>query len=245
MLENFPIPDVIGHRGAAGYAPENTLASFNKALSLGCRFIEFDVMLSADGEAFVFHDNALRRTTDGKSDMGLVAGDYIQSLDAGGWFSRKYRGEKVPTLREAIKWLAFTDTQANIEIKPYPRCEEQTTTAVLTHINRFWPQNKRLPLISSFSLTALRLCRSLSPEMPLGLLLDTWRDDWCSLMQELDCLSLHINRKALTALRAQAIKAQGYTLCVYTVNRKRQATKLFAWGVDAIFSDYPDLLHHD
>ncbi|MFC3907818.1 glycerophosphodiester phosphodiesterase [Legionella dresdenensis] len=233
---------VIGHRGASGYAPENTIAAFDKALALGCTFIEFDVMLSADGEPFVFHDESLKRTTNGKGEFGLVDASYLGSLDAGKWFSRHFKGEKIPHFREVLKWLTFTNLNANIEIKPYPGTAAQTAVAVLSHINRYWPSGKPLPLISSFELEALTLCHSLAPEMPLGLLLDEWDINWHDKARDLSCYSVHMNRRALTSDRVQEIKSQGYKLYVYTVNRKRQARKLLEWGADAVFSDYPDLL---
>ena len=236
------LPKLIGHRGAAAYAPENTLASFKKARELGCRFIEFDVMLSADGVPFIFHDETLKRTTKTKGNFGLATAESLQSLDAGRWFSKHYLGEKIPTLTDTLTWLVDADMQANLEIKPYPGFSEQTTIAVLTQLNRYWPQDRPLPLVSSFDLQALRLCRSLAPEMPLGLLLDKWHDNWQDLAQELHCFSVHYNRRSLTKARVHDIKKHDYKLCVYTVNRKRQAAKLFDWGVDAIFSDYPDLL---
>ncbi len=233
---------IIGHRGAAAYAPENTIASFEKAYALGCRFIEFDVMLSADGEPFVFHDDKLKRTTNGRGEFGLMTAQYLESLDAGSWFSKHFRGEKIPRFKETIQWLVTRDMDANIEIKPYPNQTEQTTIAVLTHLNRYWPQDKKLPLISSFSYEALTLCRSLAPEIPIGLLLDAWQENWLELAQNLSCVSIHFNKRALTSHRVQAILAAGYQVYAYTINRKRQALKLFSWGVDAIFSDYPDLL---
>ena len=217
------IERVIGHRGAAAYAPENTIAAFDKALALGCRYIEFDVMLSADGEPFVFHDETLKRTTNGQGEIGLVSAEYLQNLDAGKWFSRRFRGERIPHFRETLQWLTFSNVQANIEIKPYPGTSEQTTVAVLSHINSYWPQSKELPLVSSFDLAALTLCRSLSPEMPLGLLLDEWDKDWLIKARELQCYSVHMNKRALNQARVQQIKEQGYVLLVYTVNRKRQA----------------------
>ncbi|KTD23546.1 glycerophosphoryl diester phosphodiesterase [Legionella lansingensis] len=233
---------IIGHRGASAYAPENTLAAFNEALALGCHYLEFDVMMSVDGEPFIFHDDNLKRTTNGQGEVGLVTAEYLRSLDAGRWFSRRYQGEKIPHFREVLEWLTFSNMQANIEIKPYPSTTEQTTVAVLSHINRYWPQNKPLPLVSSFDLAALRLCRDLAPEMPLGLLLDKWDEDWLQKAKELQCYSVHYNKRAITAARVKDIKEQGYALFVYTVNRKRQAKKFFEWGVDAVFSDYPDLL---
>ena len=233
---------LIGHRGAAAYAPENTIAAFDKAHALGCQFIEFDVMLSADGEPFVFHDEHLKRTTNGRGEFGLVTAEYLRSLDAGLWYSKQFRGEKIPSLYDAIQWLVLSGVHANIEIKPYPGQTEQTTTAVLTHINRYWPQDKKLPLISSFDQNDLTLCHSISPDMPLGLLLDKWQKNWLQLANDLNCYSIHLSRRAATEKRVIAIKEQGYNVYVYTINKKRQAIKLFSWGVDAVFSDYPDLL---
>lgn len=233
---------IIGHRGAAAYAPENTMASFDKALALGCNCIEFDVMLSADGEPFIFHDDALKRTTNGRGQFGEVTAEYVQTLDAGKWFSRHFKGEKIPHFRDVIQWLVFTGINANVEIKPFPGTTEQTAVAVLSSINRFWPSNKELPLVSSFDYEALVLCRTLSPELPLGLLLDSWDEKWQQKAADLHCYSIHFNKSVLTAKRVLAIKEAGYQLYAYTVNRRRQARKLLDWGVDAVFSDYPDLL---
>lgn len=233
---------VIGHRGASAVAPENTFAAFDKALALGCNVIEFDVMLSCDEEPFVFHDESLKRTSNGKGDLGKVDAAYIGTLDAGKWFSRKYHGEKIPHFRDVLQWLVFADMNANIEIKPYRDTARQTVVAVMSHLNRYWSQSKPLPLLSSFDREALYLCRDLAPEMPLGLLMDVWDSKWLTCAAELQCYSVHVNRKALDALRVKEIKTQGYQLFVYTVNSRRQAKKLLDWGVDAVFSDYPDLL---
>ncbi|STX29251.1 glycerophosphodiester phosphodiesterase, cytosolic [Legionella beliardensis] len=233
---------VIGHRGASAYAPENTLAAFNKALTLGCNTVEFDVMLSGDGEPFVFHDEVLERTTNGKGAVGLVTAAYLETLDAGRWFSDAFAGEKIPHFKTILIWLMQNNMNANIEIKPYPGMSEQTTAAVLDCLHRFWPQEKSLPLLSSFDLTALTLCHTIAPHMPLGLLLDAWDEDWLNKAQSLGCYSIHINELALDAARIQDIKRQGYQLYVYTVNCKARAGALLNWGVDAVFSDYPDLL---
>ena len=238
----FSKRQVIGHRGAAAYAPENTLASFKKAYALGCRFVEFDVMLSLDGVPFIFHDESLNRTTTGSGEFGLATSDYIQSLDAGKWFSKQFRFEKIPTLRETLGWLSETGVQANIEIKPYPGCVEQTTTAVLAHINDYWSKGKALPLISSFDRDALRLCCRLYPALPRGLLFQSWQDNWLDLAQELSCFSIHIPSRSVTQKRIDAIHEAGFKVCVYTVNKRNLANKLFDWGVDAVFSDYPDVV---
>jgi glycerophosphoryl diester phosphodiesterase len=236
------VDKLIGHRGACAYAPENTMASFEKAQDLGCRWVEFDVMCSADNQPFIIHDDNLKRTTNGRGEVGLVEASYLEGLDAGSWFSKKFKGEKIPHFKEILTWLAQTDMQANIEIKPFPGTAEQTAVTVLTHIHKHWPQNKPFPLVSSFEWDALTLCRSIDPDIPLGLLLHEWDKDWLKKAQQLDCFSVHFNRRILTANRVKEVKEQGYVVCAYTVNRKRLANKLFGWGVDAIFSDYPDLL---
>ena len=82
-----PLPPVMGHRGAKGHAPENTLAGLRKAAGLGCRWVEFDVKLTADGELILFHDDSLRRTTDGRGAVADKTLAEIRSLDAGRWFS--------------------------------------------------------------------------------------------------------------------------------------------------------------
>lgn len=233
---------IIAHRGASAYAPENTIAAFDMAASMGARMIEFDVMLSADGEAFIFHDDNLNRTTNGHGEFGQMNADYIRSLDAGSWFSKQYAGEKIPSLLTVLQWMLAHDVYANIEIKPYPGMTEQTTVAVLTHLNRYWPHDKTLPLVSSFDAKALALCRSLSPEIPLGFLMHEWQADWLGEARKLSCFSIHLNADIATKARVQAIKAEGYIVYLYTVNRPRSARQWFAMGIDAVFTDYPDLL---
>lgn len=218
------------------------MAAFEKAVELGSLCLEFDVMLSADEQPFVFHDDHLWRTSNGRGDIGQVNAEYLQSLDAGGWFARRFRGEKIPHLREVLIWLVEVGITANIEIKPYPGTSEQTTIAVLSHINQYWPHSKPSPLISSFDLNALKLARSLAPELPLGLLFHKWDKDWLIKAKDLQAYSVHVHKSALNKARVEEIKAAGFRLYIYTVNRRRQARKFFLWGADAVFSDYPDLL---
>lgn len=114
---------VIGHRGAAAYAPENTIASFRLALELGAEALEFDVRRSADGEAVVFHDPILDRTTDRQGPVAALTFAELARVDAGYHFTEvggtghPYRGTgvTVPSLREVVD--AFPDISLLIEIK--------------------------------------------------------------------------------------------------------------------------------
>lgn len=233
---------IIGHRGASKYCPENTLASFTKAKELGCNIIEFDVMLSKDGIPFIFHDETLNRTTNGKGKLINQSSEELLQLDAGRWFKKKFSGIKIPTLEETLKWLIDNDINANIEIKPATGQQEATVAAVLNILNRVWPESKKLPLLSSFEIDIIRLCRNFAPEIPLALVFDTLPDNWRKLANEINCYSIHLNHKKITQAHIQEIKESDILIFAYTVNSKRKAKKLFSMGVDAIFSDKPDLL---
>ena len=230
---------VISHRGASKYAPENTLVAFETAYALGSLTVEFDVMLSADNLAFVFHDLNVSRTTNGSGEFNLLSADAIKKLDAGSWFSDKFQGIHVPTLEEVIGFLIKYSMNANIEIKPCPGFTDQTTRSTLEIISNLWPQNKQLPLISSFDLRAMQLCKELAPHLPRGLLLHRWRQDAIDLAKDLDCCSVHLNRYIATAKRIKLLKQHGYYVCVYTVDKKHDAEKFFSYGVDSIFSNDP------
>ncbi|MCH9756916.1 MAG: glycerophosphoryl diester phosphodiesterase [Gammaproteobacteria bacterium] len=236
------IEPLIIHRGASPYAPENTIAAFDKALEFGARAIEFDVMMSVDGELFVFHDKTLERTTNGRGEFGSTSSEYISALDAGTWFSNRYQGEKVPSLSDTLFWLIEYQIQANIEIKPLPGLAEATTKAVLACLNRHWPSTMQLPLVSCFDEDALRLCAHLSPDLPLGVLFHKWQKNWIGLAKEVNAVSVHLNKYAVTRKRIKAIKEAGYKACAYTVNSREWASRYFSWGADSILSDYPDLM---
>lgn len=238
MLDDVSL---IAHRGASAYAPENTFAAFEKARLMGATWLEFDVMLSADGEAFVFHDDLLDRTSNGKGPLAAANSSALGMLDAGAWFSKQFVGQRIPKFCDLLDWLSAHDMNANIEIKPSEGQAEATTRAVIKALEQHWPKTKAPPLISSFNHEALQYCRRLHPELPIGLLLYGWDDDCLNKAQSLRCCSIHIDAASLTKARALQIKDNNYLLLVYTVNNPRLAKKLFSWGVDAVFSDYPEL----
>src|SRR5208282_785001 len=111
------LPPVIGHRGAAAYAPENTLAGFCVAKSLGCAWVEFDVRLTADDEPVICHDDRLDRTAGVRGCISKLPLAAIRQLDAGSWFGGSFTGEHIPTLDEALLCCRKLGLGVNVEIK--------------------------------------------------------------------------------------------------------------------------------
>ena len=244
MVETIPtlIPRVIGHRGAAGYAPENTLVSLEKAAALGVRWVEFDTKISADGVPVVFHDDKLERTTDGRGPVAEMPLAELQALDAGTWFGDDFAGEPVPTLGQAMATLARLGLGANVEIKASPGREAETGDAVGGVLKSDWPETLPPPLISSFDAETLAAAGAAAAEIPRAFLVFKIPRDWRPRLEDLGSAALHCQAKHLTQKKARAVLDGGFQLRVFTVNDRAEAEKLFGWGVDAVISDYPDRL---
>lgn len=239
-FKDLKIPKVIGHRGACGYAPENTLASMRKAAELGVAWVEFDVMLTHDEQPIIIHDDTLDRTTNGHGHVAKHNWEKISQLDAGSWFAPEYAHEKIPSLMQLLIYLQKLSLHINVEIKPTHGRETLTAEKTLEVLLQYWPREQSLPLVSSFFEASLQQLRLLNQEIPLAYNTDHWLADWQGKLIQFDCVSLHINHLALDAEKAAQIKQAGYGLLAYTVNDPQRAQQLFNWGVDAVFSDVPD-----
>lgn len=238
-------PKLIAHRGASSIAPENTLSSFKKAKFLGASMVEFDVMLTADKIPVVIHDENIKRTTDGRGLVNSFTFDELQKFDAGKWFSKKFQGETIPSFQSVLELIDAYDLTANVEIKPCQGEEPETVAVVMSYMNQYWPEDNMPLLISSFNYNVLEMVRNFSPEQPLGLLMDKWDENWLLKVNELNCTSVHLNQRYVTQARVDALKKEALRVLAYTVNKESKAKKLFAMGVDGIFSDYADLLPHE
>jgi glycerophosphoryl diester phosphodiesterase len=234
----FPPPRVIGHRGAAAYAPENTLAGFRLAHDMGVRWVEFDVQASRDGVPFLFHDARLERTTDGAGIACEKTAAALDKLDAGRWFAPKFRGERVPHLEAALDLLAALGMGANLEIKPAPGDGRRTVLAALPVLRGFDPA--RL-VLSSFDEDALAVVAAEAPEIPRALLVKTVPPDWEARTNRFCGEALHVGDRGLTAA-AIAEVARVMPVRVYTVNTRARARDLFGWGAAAVFTDCPDVI---
>lgn len=229
-------PKLVLHRGGGLHAPENTLAALKFATLAKAKMVEFDVKLSADKAAFLFHDDSLDRTTNKQGAAQNLAWQDWQTLDAGSWFDASFAGEKVPLFSDVINYTQMVDLLINIELKPFVGQAEATAAAVADILGRSW-RSKSLPLISSFDLDALRAMHRLAPQYPRGILLDDWDNNWQTLATEIQPISMHLNAEILTAERIKQIKAQGLYILAYTVNDADFAQALLEWGVDSICSD--------
>jgi glycerophosphoryl diester phosphodiesterase len=235
------MPKVIGHRGACGHAPENTLASLRRAAALGTSFIEIDVTLTRDNAAIIQHDSDVRRCTNGQGPVLLKSLEEVRALDAGSWFAPEFKGERIPTLAEAIKTVQELGLGLNLEIKPTVGWQIPTAAHVAAELKDHWPEDIPL-LISSFGVECLIEVRKTLPDVPLGYLTDAIPPDWDKRMAEYDCASLHCERHYVTKEHITAIRDAGYRVLVYTVNDPEEAKKLLDWGADAIITDFPDLM---
>ncbi len=233
------LPKIVGHRGASGLAPENTLASIRKAAETGAAFVEIDVTVTKDDVAVIQHDSDVRRCTDGSGPILLKTLEEVKKLDAGRWFAPEFAGERIPTLKEATDTLRSLDLGLNLEIKPTVGWQIPTAQQVAKELLADWPAELPL-LISSFAVECLIEVHRHIPELPLGYLTSAVPPDWQTRMADYGCASLHCERHYLTAADARAIKDAGYYLLVYTVNDPEEARKLLDWGADAIITDFPD-----
>ncbi len=235
------IPPVIGHRGACAYAPENTLASIRTAAAQGASWVEFDVRLTREGDLVLMHDDDVRRTTNGKGRVLDLTLAEIGALDAGAWFGGAFAGERVPTLVETIALLGELGLGANIEIKS-GKTETRATAEALARILAAHWRAPAPPLISSFEVPALEAMRAVAPQWPRGLLLKEIGGDWRGLLDRLGAATLNLDHRPLDAGKITIARQAGLPILCYTVNDPARARQLFAWGVNAVFTDRPDAL---
>ena len=216
---------VIGHRGAAGLVPENTLASFAHAVRLGVDAVELDVHLSADQHLVVIHDERLDRTTNGTGEVATTPLAALRRLDAG-------TGERVPTLDEVLETVP-ADIAVNIELKGRATAEG---------VARAVAGRKRPLLVSAFDHDELARFHSLCPSIPCAPLLGRWQQGVLETARALGAWSVNLADRIADRETVDTIRANGYECLVYTVNDVERAAALRAMGVGGVFSDFPDRL---
>lgn len=224
---------VIAHRGASGYAPENTMAAFRTAYDMGADMVELDVYVSADGALVVMHDDTVDRTTDGTGRIEDMTLAQIQKLDAGVKFDAKFTGERVPTLDEVLSWAA-DKIEVNIEIKG-AGCEP----GIVELVRKYNMADK--VIVSSFHHEYLAKIRELAPEIPIGALIDD--------VENLDAIiavchpdALHPRYMKLNKKQVKQAHELGLKVNVYTVNDAVTMRMMLQMGADGVITNYPDVL---
>jgi glycerophosphoryl diester phosphodiesterase len=219
---------IMGHRGAAGLAPENTIAAIAEGLAAKADWIEFDVRRTQDGHIVLVHDRTTRRVAKKRVSVHKAAMEELQSLEM-------KRGESIPTLEEAIKIIG-KKAKINIEIKS-PDCVPQVVELVQSYIKDGYPSSHFL--ISSFSPAVLRAAYQLDKKLHYSLL-QIWpvRFRWLRSVKLSAVGFYHI--AALTPFIIALAKRKGLYTYAYTVNSIEEAKQLKRLGIDGIITNFPD-----
>lgn len=224
---------VWAHRGASGYAPENTLAAFALAIEQGADGVELDVHLSADGEVVVCHDATVERTTSGTGRIADLTLAELQAFDAGG-------GERIPLLAEVFELLRPSGLLVNVELKTDQEGDEGIEQAVLDVIVAAGFDERTI--LSSFNHHSLKQAQKLAPEMPVGLLYveNLWEPGEYGSRFGAQALHPYFPTLAMPGVVADA-HARGLRVHPWTVNDQVAMAWQCELGVDAIITNFPDI----
>ena len=234
----------IAHRGASGYAPENTLAAFREAIEIGADGVECDVHCTKDGQVVVIHDYVLNRTTDAKGLIKQMTLDEVKKADAGSWFDPQFAGERVPTLREVLE-LTKGKIVTVIEIKP-----DNITDKVVGEIENAAAVDD--VVLQSFHPSVVRRAQELNPQIPRALLvsgrkaigrLSKYRHGMPCLYliqkaAEVDAGVLNLSSKIITPQLVKESHRRGISVWAWTVDDEAEMKRLAAMDVDGITSNY-------
>ncbi len=231
--------EVLAHRGASGYSPENTKASILKGLMLEAGGFEVDVQLSKDDEIVVFHDWTLDRTTTG---TGLLK-DYtlkeLKALEVGGWFHSKYKGEKILTLKELLE-IVPKEKILNIEIK----VRHGEINKIEEKIVKILKENCRIDeniIISSFDHRVIKRIKKLEKKIQVGLLVGSGLYKIDDYVKNFDLYSVHFNGEFANRESIQTLKKMGIKTFAWTINTLEEGKILDSFGIDGIITNYPDI----
>ncbi|PID56328.1 hypothetical protein CSB45_11615 [candidate division KSB3 bacterium] len=229
---------VIAHRGASGYAPENTLASFEKGLDLGADMLELDIHMSKDSELVVIHDATLERTTNGSGYIKNYSLKELKQFDASKGFDA-YRGERIPSLQEVFD-LAKKRAAFAIEIKNcpilYPDIEKN-----LVHLIE---QNDLVDdaLVITFYHPSLKEITRLNPDIQTGILYTAALIEPWKAAESVGATALHPHYAYTFPEMIKEAHKRHYLVHPWTINSVADMEQWLEYGVDGITSDFPDSL---
>lgn len=225
---------VIGHRGASSLAPENTLASFRKAIDIGVDYIELDVWNSIDDSLMVIHDNDIGRTTNGTGFVTALTYMQLRRYSAGSWFAPEFAGERIPTLREVLALARDMNTKACIEIK-----NTQVTADIVNLVTAVGMDTS--VFICCFSLAALKESRQLHPNIPVVYFVDPVSQSAVDTLGAIGGQAVGSGNGNTQAMIDYAHQA-GVAFWPWTVDIPARMIEYIGLGVDAIITNYPQTL---
>ena len=237
--------EVVAHRGASMEAPENTLPAFKRAIELNCHYIEIDVQQTLDGEVVVIHDTTVDRTANGSGMVKEMELAELKSLDAGSWFSEKFAGEKIPTLREVLS-LDLKRSKLIVEIKNqdnrYPGIEKKVALLIKES------GKAESVIVKSFSGKTLKKLRGLLPKAPtiyvtLGPIIDGLLiiDEWIRFgsLFDVEADYYQVHRFFVSRELIEQVQTKGKKLIVWDVHEEEDIEKMIKLGVNIIETDFP------
>ncbi len=232
---------IVGHRGAAARAPENTLAALRHGLALGADIVELDVQLTADGHVVVFHDEQLDRTTDGHGPLSAHSLAQLKRLDAGSWFSPRFAGEPIPTLEEVLVWAQDAGIPLFIELKYHGRTDPALDTTVVAALvsHRMLDQ----VMLISFDHAALQRVKAHHRALSTGAVYAIPPSDPVGLAQEIEANALMPLCHTITAQDIARFHQAGLSVNVWGENA--DYATLIAAGVDCVNADDPGRVRQD
>jgi glycerophosphoryl diester phosphodiesterase len=224
----------IAHRGASAWAPENTVAAFDAALEVGCRAVEFDVRLTADGVPVVIHDETLERTTNGKGRVAETNWLDILRLDAGSWKHPRFAGSRVPSLEEALQAIspcAQPVIEIKVPINPSMVISLLTRYDILTDA-----------VVMSFDENILASLRAENRKVVLFQLLDSWSPKAVRSCRAAGITGVVMKFDQWALDRAMMAKELMPHVWAYDVNDPGAAAACGAMGLDGVITDFPDIV---
>lgn len=232
---------IIAHRGACAYAPENTMAAFQKAVGFGADGIEFDVKLSQDGELVIIHDQTVDRTTNGTGKVKDLTKDELRQLDAGSSFSPDFKNEKIPLLRDVLE--NFSDKLLiNIELTNYSTISDGLAHKTALLVKELGVQKS--VFFSSFHPLNLLTTKKILPEVPVALLAVPGNTGWLMRSNLFRWVSPHIIHPYYKDIDKNYIDRQhqkNRKVNIWTLNNKDEMQRFVSANVDGIITDDPIL----
>ena len=229
----------LGHRGALGLAPENTMASFELAWELGADMLELDIHMSLDGELVVMHDGDVSRTTDGDGRIKYMTLAEIKKLDAGVTFDARFKGQRVPTLQTALSW-AKGRIPLVIEIKGDPHPAKGIEDKLVAAVEESQMMDE--VMIISFHHPVVKRVKDLAPEAATGILYTGRLVDPVGAARAAGADSLRPHWAYWTREEVEEVHAAGLIAHAWNADSEELMEYLVGLGVDSIGSNYPDRL---